>query len=65
VVDPASLTAIRYTPTRPFLLRLNDTGGDLSALLAPRKRRRPRRRAAGAESDAPVGGGAGGGRMPT
>jgi probable phosphomutase (TIGR03848 family) len=26
VVDPASLTVIRYTPTRPFLLRLGDTG---------------------------------------
>jgi probable phosphomutase (TIGR03848 family) len=26
VVDPASLTVIRYTPARPFLLRLGDTG---------------------------------------
>ena len=26
-VDPCSLTAIRYTPLRPFLLRMNDTGG--------------------------------------
>lgn len=25
-VDPCSVTAIRYTPTRPFLLRLGDTG---------------------------------------
>ncbi|MEU2831502.1 histidine phosphatase family protein [Streptomyces lavendulae] len=33
-VDPCSVTAIRYTPTRPFLLRLGDTG-DLSPL-APR-----------------------------
>jgi probable phosphomutase (TIGR03848 family) len=65
VVDPASLTAIRYTPIRPFLLRLNDTGDDLSALLPPaRQRRRPRRRARDGESDAPVGGGEGGGRMP-
>jgi probable phosphomutase (TIGR03848 family) len=64
VVDPASLTAIRYTPTRPFLLRLNDTGGDLSALLPPKRRRGPRRHSALAESDAPVGGGGGGGRMP-
>lgn len=30
-VDPCSVTAIRYTPTRPFLLRLGDTG-DLSPL---------------------------------
>ena len=25
-VDPCSLTVIRYTPLRPFLLRMNDTG---------------------------------------
>ncbi|WP_037604457.1 histidine phosphatase family protein [Streptacidiphilus rugosus] len=25
-VEPASVTAIRYTPTRPYLLRLGDTG---------------------------------------
>ncbi|MER5933132.1 histidine phosphatase family protein [Streptomyces sp. NPDC002054] len=25
-VDPCSVTAIRYTPSRPFLLRLGDTG---------------------------------------
>jgi probable phosphomutase (TIGR03848 family) len=58
VADPASVTAIRYTATRPFVLRLNDTGGDLSALVPPKKRRRPRR-ARPAESDAAVGGGAG------
>lgn len=26
VIDPASVTAIRYTPLRPFLLRLGDAG---------------------------------------
>jgi probable phosphomutase (TIGR03848 family) len=26
-VEPCSVTAIRYTPLRPFLLRLGDTGG--------------------------------------
>src|SRR5690554_5519625 len=25
-VEPASVSVIRYTPTRPFLLRLSDTG---------------------------------------
>jgi probable phosphomutase (TIGR03848 family) len=54
-VEPASLTAIRYTPHRPFLLRLNDCSGDL-AVFKPPKRRRARR----PTSDAPVGGGAGG-----
>ncbi|MBQ1073260.1 MSMEG_4193 family putative phosphomutase [Micromonospora sp. C31] len=64
VADPASVTAIRYTPLRPFLLRLNDTGGDLAGLVPPpRKRRRRATKAAGvADSDAPVGGGAGAGR---
>ncbi|GAA4156417.1 histidine phosphatase family protein [Phytohabitans flavus] len=58
VADPASLTAISFTPTRPFLLRLNDTGGDLAGLIPP-KRRRPRRARPG-DSDATVGGRAGG-----
>lgn len=58
VADPASVTAIRYTPTRPFLLRLNDTGGDLASLVPPPKKRRGRR-ARPAPSDAAVGGGAG------
>jgi broad specificity phosphatase PhoE len=59
VADPASVSVIRYTATRPFLVRLNDTA-DLSALVPPkRSRRRPARRAAA--GDAVVGGGAGGG----
>lgn len=33
--DPASLTVIRYTPLRPFLLRLNDVGGGLVDLVSP------------------------------
>ena len=55
VADPASVSVIRYTPTRPFLVRLNDTA-DLSALV-------PAKPAEGAlpESDAAVGGGTGGG----
>ena len=43
VADPASVTAIRYTPLRPFLVRLNDTGGDLAALVPPPRKRRRRR----------------------
>jgi probable phosphomutase (TIGR03848 family) len=54
VVDPASISVVSYTETRPFVVRVNDTGGDVSALLPPPKRkRRPR------TSDAVVGGGAG------
>ena len=56
-VDPCSLTAIRYTPFRPFLLRMNDTGGTLSGLVRPD--RRPGQTRQGNE-DAVVGGGAGG-----
>jgi probable phosphomutase (TIGR03848 family) len=55
VVDPASISVVTYTDTRPFVLRVNDTGGDVSALVPqPRKRRRR-----AASSDAVVGGGAG------
>ncbi|MFC9789245.1 histidine phosphatase family protein [Rhodococcus sp. NPDC127528] len=32
VADPASISVIRYTATRPFVLRMNDTGADLSSL---------------------------------
>ena len=35
VVDPCSVSVISYTPTRPFVVRVNDTGGDLSALVPP------------------------------
>ena len=55
VVNPASLTVIRYTDLRPFLVRLNDVGGDVSDLIPPKRRRRRKR----ADSDAPVGGGTG------
>ncbi|MFJ4965040.1 Phosphoserine phosphatase 1 [Streptomyces sp. ADI96-02] len=59
--DPCSVTAIRYTRLRPFLLRLGDTG-DLASLA-------PREQSVGADAtpsegsdasaDATVGGGAG------
>jgi probable phosphomutase (TIGR03848 family) len=55
VVDPASLSVVTYTDTRPFVARVNDTGGDVSALVPPKKKRRSRK----ASSDAVVGGGAG------
>lgn len=32
VVDPASVSVVRYTAHRPFILRVNDTGGDLTGL---------------------------------
>jgi probable phosphoglycerate mutase len=57
-VDPCSLTAIRYTPLRPFLVRMNDTGGGVDSLRKPEPRRS--KAAALRETDAAVGGGAGG-----
>ncbi|RDI19939.1 putative phosphomutase (TIGR03848 family) [Rhodococcus sp. AG1013] len=32
VTEPASISVVRYTATRPFVLRMNDTGSDLAAL---------------------------------
>jgi probable phosphoglycerate mutase len=32
-VEPASLTVIRYTELRPFVVRMNDTGGSVESLL--------------------------------
>ncbi|SEM12973.1 probable phosphomutase, MSMEG_4193 family [Blastococcus sp. DSM 46786] len=54
VVDPASLSVVSYTETRPFVARINDTGGDVAALLPP-----PGEGRRGTDSDAVVGGGAG------
>jgi probable phosphomutase (TIGR03848 family) len=56
VVDPASISVVTYTETRPFVVRMNDSGGDVSALVPPKKKGRRRSRA---DSDAVVGGGAG------
>ena len=55
VVDPASISVVTYTDTRPFVVRVNDTGGDVSGLIPPPKKRRRTK----ASSDAVVGGGAG------
>jgi probable phosphomutase (TIGR03848 family) len=57
-VDPCSLTVIRYTPLRPFLVRMNDTGGGVLDLM-PHGGKGPV-----AEGDAVVGGGAGGPGAP-
>ncbi|HVM28737.1 MAG TPA: histidine phosphatase family protein [Mycobacteriales bacterium] len=56
VADPCSVTVVRYTELRPFVVRINDTGGSVADLLPPKRRGRRRM----ASSDAAVGGGAGG-----
>jgi probable phosphomutase (TIGR03848 family) len=55
VVDPASVSVVTYTETRPFVVRINDTGGDVSGLIPPPRKTRRKK----ASSDAVVGGGAG------
>jgi len=55
VVDPASLSVVRYTPLRPFVVATNTTAGGLAHLRPPARRRRRRP----VSSDATVGGGAG------
>lgn len=54
-VDPASVSVVRYTGTRPYVLATNTHAGDLSWLAPPR----PRRSRAVRPDDAAVGGGAG------
>jgi probable phosphomutase (TIGR03848 family) len=54
-VDPCSLSVVRYTELRPFVLRMNDKGSPVTDLLPPKKRSRAKK----SSSDAAVGGGAG------
>lgn len=67
-IDPCSLTVIRYTDLRPFVVRVNDPG-DVAGLIPSPPAARPRRglrgllrgrSRTGDGSDAAVGGGAGG-----
>lgn len=58
VVDPCSVSVVRYTDTRPYVLRANDVSGELSAFAPPAKKTRRRK-----SSDATVGGGAGSGQI--
>lgn len=58
VVDPASVTVVRYTPLRPFVMHINDRGSLTHLAAGSRRRRRPQsgRRRADADSEAVVGG---------
>jgi probable phosphomutase (TIGR03848 family) len=53
-VDPASISVVRYTEARPYVLATNSHEGDLGWLAPPPAKRRARR-----STDAAVGGGAG------
>lgn len=62
-VDPASVSIVRYTEARPYVLGTNTSAGDLSWLTPPRSatpvRKRRSRAKSAAVDDAMVGGGAG------
>ena len=58
-VDPASLSIVRYTAARPFVLATNTHDGDLSWLVPPPPKKGRSRRSTPVTQDAPVGGGAG------
>lgn len=59
VADPASISVVRYTSVRPFVLRTNDTGSD-SSVFVPKVDAHPTDGPAAPDSsDAIVGGGAG------
>jgi 2,3-bisphosphoglycerate-dependent phosphoglycerate mutase len=55
MVDPASLSVVRYTPHRAFVVTMNSSSGSLGHLKAPPRKGRRRKRS----EDAVVGGGAG------
>lgn len=46
VVNPASVSVVQYTDTRPFVLRVNDTGGELASIVPPEPKQ---------EGDSPTG----------
>jgi probable phosphoglycerate mutase len=52
------VSIVRYTDTRPYVLRTNDVGGSLADFAVTPRRRRGKR-----GSDATVGGGAGSGSV--
>lgn len=59
-VDPASVSIIRYTEARPYVLSSNTHAGDLSWLASkPENKKSARGSRARKRADAPVGGGAG------
>ena len=56
-VDPASVSIVRYTESRPYVIGTNTHAGDLAWLTPPKRSRRKSRRPSA--TDAAVGGGAG------
>jgi len=63
VVDPASISIVRYTAARPYVITANSTTVDLAAFLAPPPKRSRSRRPK-PSTNAPVGGGLGAADAP-
>jgi 2,3-bisphosphoglycerate-dependent phosphoglycerate mutase len=63
VVDPASISIVRYTSARPYVITANSTMVDLASLLSPPPKRSRSRRPK-PPHDAPVGGGLGAADAP-
>ncbi len=57
VVDPCSISVVHYTETRPFVVRVNDLGGDVAGLVPPEPK--PGEEDAEQTSEAVVGGSTG------
>ena len=53
-VDPGSLSVVRYTELRPFVVRMNDKGGPVADLIPPKKRTRRRKAELGCRRSAVV-----------
>ncbi|HEY5847763.1 MAG TPA: MSMEG_4193 family putative phosphomutase [Microlunatus sp.] len=62
LVDPASVSIIRYTSHRPYVVTMNSATSDLASLFRPAAKK-PRSRRRNAAPDAPVGGGLGAGEV--
>ena len=58
VVDPASISIVRYTAARPYVITANSTTVDLASFLSPPPKKARARRPKSSD-DAPVGGGLG------
>ncbi|ROS44915.1 histidine phosphatase family protein [Amycolatopsis thermoflava] len=56
VVDPASISVVRYTEVRPFVVRVNDHSADLAGVVPPAPKRGRKKRTS---SDAEIGGSTG------
>ncbi len=59
VVDPASLSVVRYTALRPFVVSVNSSSGSLAHLKPPARGRRSRKKPTADADDVLLGGGSG------